>query len=297
MIRTCFLLLCFIKCSGSLFAQEQPSYTSLEKSLIVEWALQQHLVLNEQPGKRFQLGISDDKGDFVVYSYEKLNDSVYREKVEESSVKISSHQLYIKRGNTLTACYLFKDRYADQDWSGYEDSSGYLVRDTTVMKRGKYSYERDIVRLDSNDKMAEWWTLHNGKDSVSYRRYLNLTENCIETVGYDLTKTDSIQHTYSKDSIGNGAALLLNERVFVWSWEYDSKRKIRVNEWIVPSGTKRTFNLIDFEAEPVMIGGKLVKEDEVKIRTDKNGFIKRISTVSVFNSEMNTIVGLSWQDE
>ncbi|ASS49274.1 MAG: hypothetical protein A3D31_03885 [Candidatus Fluviicola riflensis] len=296
MIRICFLLLCLTECLVSVFAQDD-SHPSLSKSLITEWALQQQLVLNEQPGKKLRLGITDDHGDYVVYSYEKLNDSIYREKVVESSVKISSNQLYLKRGNRLTACYVFKDRYTDWDWSGYEDSSGYLVKDTIVVNRGKSTSKRNIVRLDSNDKIAEWWTLHNGKDSASYQRYLNLTENCSERVGYYLTKTDSIQHTYIKDSIGNGAELLLNERVFVNLWEYHSKRKILVNEWIVPSGSKRTFNLIDFEAEPRMVHGKLEKEDEVKIRIDKKGFIKRITTANAYYTEMNNIVGLSWQDE
>lgn len=272
---------------------------SLNKTSLMDWAVQQQLVLNEQPGKKLVLSIEDGTGNSVVYTYKKLNDSIYREVVKESNVAITVDQLYIKRGNMLTACYPLKDGYTDRDFSGYRDSMGYLVRDTIVTKRGKSPFHRrDVVLLDSNYTVAEWWTYDDGMDSVFYRRESKITNNCFERQYFYITKTDSIKSSFLRECEGKGAEFLLTERVFLGAldWELVSKRKIHADDWIVPSNRKGVFYLIDFAAEPRFIRGKLVKDDEVKIKTDKKGCIKQIK-INTFLEGNSKTAWLFWLDE
>ncbi|MDH4473763.1 MAG: hypothetical protein QE487_14250 [Fluviicola sp.] len=295
MIRNTILFLVMIHFGHYVSAQYDG--ISLNRTILMDWAVQQHLLLNEQPGKSLRLSIMDHLGNYVVYAYEKLNDSIYREVVKESNVELKADQLYIKRGNTVTACYPLKDGYSDRDFSGYRDSAGYLVRDTIVIKRGKSPFHRrDVVLLDSNYNVTKWWTYDDGMDSVYYCRESNLAKNCSDRNVYFLTKTDSIKHSYMKSCSGDADLLIKDKKVFVSYWEFKAKREVLYHEWIVSSNRKRVFYLVDVAAEPRLIGGKLMKEDEVKIKTDKKGCIKRINSKTFIAANPKT-AWLFWLDE
>ncbi len=292
MIRNCLLFVLMITCR-----QVTAQYfldSKLVKTSTIEWAVQQQLLLNEQPGKTLELALGNILGDYVIYNYHKLNDSVYREEVKKSSVEMSGDQLYIKRGNRLVRCFLWNGKYLDSDRSVYTDSSGYLVRERLRIKGTDSTWQREVHKVGINDRVTESWIYNTKNDTIEYTRYTDST-NCHNRIVYSVSGKDTLQLLYSHDCDGNGAELLKDKKVFVWSWVFNSRLDILVNEWIVPSGKKGWYDLIDFAREPAMEGGKLVDfSEKTRIHTNRNGVIEKV-IVDSYSDEQSIKAIFVWK--
>lgn len=284
MFKSVQLLFC-LTLSLSSYAQSKNWFDIYPNPSEINWVVQQQLILNYQPTKTLKVIMGGIDGNYVKIAYNRLNDSIFSDSLEATNLTISPiSNTYKIKENKLIECFLHDNKYVEFNKNGYTDSLGFLVKEIETTKSGSSVKERIVLEFNTQNKLVNSWIYLKDSDTIIYKKYTELLNNCEERIIYSISGLDTMQISTTRDCYGNGADFLVDKNVFLWSWKMQQKKQFAANYWIIPTERKHRFDLIDMDDEPTLINGKLIdNDDDVEFRTNKKGIVEKIYINSVYD--------------
>ena len=236
--------------SLSGYAQSKNWFDIYPNPSEISWVVQQQLILNDQPTKILKVVMGGIDRNYVKIAYNKLNDSIFGETLEATNITIAPiSNTYKIKENKLIECFLEDNKYVEFNKSGYTDSLGFLVREIETTRSGSIVKERNVLEFNTLNKLVNSWIYLKDSDTIIYRKYTELLNNCEELIIYSISGIDTMQISTSRHCHGNGADFLVDKNVFLWSWKMQGKMLFAANYWIIPTERKHRFDLIDMDDE------------------------------------------------